>query len=269
MVRGRIDGAGLTSRRLPRPGRGAFAVWRRNFLVWRKLWGTSLLFNFGEPFLYLLGLGFGLGRFIGEIDGMRYFTFLASGLLASSAMLAATYEGMYSVFTRMVPQQTYEGMLATPLDVDDIVAGEMLWCATKSFMGSVAILVVASALGAVQSPAALLCLPIFVLVGLAFAGPAIVVSAVSPSYDFFSYYQTLVLTPMFIFSGVFYPVSTLPQWLRALVQALPLSHAIAMVRPLVSGAPPSGAAVHLTVLVLYAGFGLALATMLLRRRLID
>ncbi len=248
---------------------GALAVWRRNLLVWRKLVAPSLLFNFGEPFLYLLGLGFGLGRFIGEIEGIPYFTFLASGLLASAAMNGATYEGMYSVFTRMVPQKTYEGMLATPLDIEDIVAGEMLWCATKGFISALAILIVGAMLGAVQSWTALWCIPLFVLVGLAFGGPAIVASAVSPSYDFFAYYQTLVLTPMFIFCGVFYPVATLPGWLQGLVQFAPLTHAIALIRPLAAGLPSENVLLHLGVLTAYAVVSMYLAVVLVRRRLID
>lgn len=254
---------------VPRPSRGAFAVWQRNFLVWKKLFGPSLLFNFGEPFLYLLGLGFGLGRFIGEIDGMSYFTFLASGLLASAAMNASTYEALYSVFTRMVPQKTYEGMLATPLDVDDIVAGEMLWCATKSVVASAAILVVAAVLGAAESVQVLLCFPLFVLIGLAFAGPAIIISALSPSYDFFSYYQTLVLTPMFIFGGVFYPVTTLPDLLQLLIQVLPLTHAIDLLRPLMAGGWPEAPLLNIAVLMVYAVSSMYLATVLVRRRLID
>ena len=104
----------MTSIALPRPRLAAFAVWRRNFRVWRRLLGPSLFFNFGEPFVYLLGLGFGLGRFIGDLDGMPYLTFLASGLVASSAMNVASFEGMYSVYTRMVPQQTYDALMATP-----------------------------------------------------------------------------------------------------------------------------------------------------------
>jgi lipooligosaccharide transport system permease protein len=102
--------------RLPRIRIGAFAVLRRNVLVWRKLIIPALLMNFGEPALYLLGLGFGLGQFVGEMDGMPYLAFLASGIIASSAMTTATFEGMYSVFTRMVPQRTYEAILATPLE---------------------------------------------------------------------------------------------------------------------------------------------------------
>lgn len=244
------------------------SVWRRNLLVWKKLIIPSALFNFGEPFIYLLGLGLGLGSFIGAMDGVSYLTFLATGLLASSAMNTATYEGLFSVYTRMVPQQTYEGMLATSLEVDDIVGGEMLWCATKGLFSSSAILLVAFLIGAIDRWQAILCLPLFFLIGLCFAGPAIVVSSLAPSYDYFNYYVTLLLTPMFIFCGVFYPVRTLPDFIQPFIQLLPLSHAIALVRPLASGQPLSNPLLHIAVLTVFAGIGYYLAVVLARRRLI-
>ncbi len=255
--------------RLPKIRMSMLSVWSRNFRVWRKLMIPSALFNFGEPFIYLLGLGLGLGSFIGDMDGVPYLTFLASGLLASSVMNTATYEGLFSVYTRMVPQQTYEGMLATPLEVDDIVAGEMLWCATKGLMSSSAILVVGFLIGALQDWQAIFCLPFFFLIGLCFAGPAIVVSSLAPSYDYFNYYVTLLLTPMFIFCGVFYPVRTLPDFIEPFIQVLPLSHAIALVRPLASGQPLSDVALHVCVLAAFAGIGFYLAVVLVRKRLVN
>ena len=254
--------------RLPAPRALTLAVWRRNARVWRRLVVSNLLFHFGEPVLYLLGLGFGLGRFIGEMDGIDYFAFLASGLVASSAMMSASYEGIYSAYTRMVPQKTYDGMLATPLEVDDIVAGEMLWCATKGCISGGSILLVASLLGAVSGAEALLCLPLLLLVGLAFAGPALAMSAVSPSYDFFSYYLTLVITPMFILCGVFYPVTSLPEVVQHAVLALPLTHAVALVRPLATGAPVEHAFAHLAVLAGFAAAGFYVSVALVRRRFV-
>ena len=229
---------------------------------------SNLLFHFGEPFLYLLGLGFGLGRFIGEMDGIDYFAFLASGLVASSAMTSASYEGIYSAYTRMVPQKTYDGMLATPLEVDDIVAGEMLWCATKGCISGSSILLVAALLGAVTSAQALLCIPLLLLIGLAFAGPALAMSAIAPSYDFFSYYITLVITPMFILCGVFYPIGSLPDALQHAVQALPLTHAIALARPLATGASVEHVLAHLAVLAGFAAAGFYVSVALVRRRFI-
>lgn len=252
----------------PRPRRIALKVWLRNLLVWRKIMVAGLFLAFGEPFVYLIGLGFGLGRFIGDISGMPYLTFLASGLLATSAMNAAAFEGMYSVYTRMVHQQTYEAMLATPLQVDDIVAGEMLWCATKSVIVGIPILAVAAMMGAVESWSALATLPIFFLVGLCFAGPSIFVSAVAPSFDFFNYYITLLITPMFIFSGVFYPIGTLPEAAQLIVQLLPLSHAVALIRPLVAGQALVAPLLHVSVLLGYALVGYVAATLFIRRRLI-
>jgi len=254
--------------RLPNLRSDALAVWRRNVLVWRKLIGPSLLINFGEPFIYLLGLGLGLGLFIGEMSGLPYLTFLASGIVASSAMNTASFEGMYSVYTRMVPQRTYESMLATPIDVDDIIAGEMLWCATKGTIASVSILLVASLLGAVQTISAVFAVPVAFLIGLCFAGPAIVMSAFSKSYDFFSYYFTLVITPMFMLCGVFYPITSLPEWLQSTVQVLPLTHAVALVRPLVAGQALTQPVLHILVLMAYALVCYYLAVVLVRKRLI-
>lgn len=254
--------------RLPNLRPEALAVWRRNVLVWRKLIGPSLLINFGEPFIYLLGLGLGLGLFIGQMSGLPYLTFLASGIVASSAMNTASFEGMYSVYTRMVPQRTYDSMLATPIDVDDIIAGEMLWCATKSTIASTSILVVASLLGAAPSAMAVFAVPAAFLIGLCFAGPAIVMSAFSKSYDFFSYYFTLVITPMFMLCGVFYPITSLPEWLQSAVQILPLTHAVALVRPLVAGQDLSQPGLHVLVLLAYALVCYYLAVVLARKRLI-
>jgi lipooligosaccharide transport system permease protein len=253
---------------MPRPQASALKIWLRNLLVWRKLLGPSLAFSFGEPVIYLLGLGYGLGQFIGEVNGIPYFTFLASGLLAASAMNVASFEGMFSVFTRMTHQQTYDAILATPLTVDDIVAGEMLWCGTKSVLNTLPILVVAGLLGAIEHWSALGAIPVFLLVGLCFAGPALVMAALAASYDFFNYYTTLLITPMFIFSGVFYPVATLPVAAQVIVNILPLSHAIALIRPLVAGQPLAEPGLHVAVLAAYAVVGYVAATYFIRRRLI-
>lgn len=254
--------------RLPRLRRDSLIVWRRNLMVWRKLMLASITINFGEPFLYLLGLGFGLGFFIGEMAGMPYLTFLATGIVAASAMQTATFEAMYSVFTRMVPQNTFEAQLATPLEVDDVLAGEMLWCATKALFSGIAILVVAYILGAVQGWQPLAAIPVIFVVGLCFSGPALVMTAISPNYDFFVYYQTLALTPMFLLCGVFYPIDTLPEVVQSAIQLLPLTHAVALVRPIVAGLEVSNVSLHIGVLLAYAGVGYYVAVALVRRRLL-
>lgn len=247
----------------------SLTVWRRNALVWRKLMAASLLLHFGEPLIYLLGIGYGLGRFVGEIDGMPYFTFLASGFIAWSAMNVASMESMWSVYTRMVPQQTYEAILATPAEVDDIVIGELLWCGTKSLMSGSAILAVAAMLGAVNDWSALLIIPVIFLTGVCFAAPGLVVTAYARGYEYFNFYMTLIMTPMFILCGVFYPVSSLPGPVQSAVQFLPLTHAVEIIRPIVVGQPVTDLGLHLGALALFGLVSTWAATILFRRRLVQ
>jgi lipooligosaccharide transport system permease protein len=182
-------------------------------------------------------------------------------------MTTASFEGMYSVFTRMVPQRTYEAILATPLEIDDVLAGEMLWCATKSVFSGIAILAVATALGVVGGWKALWVIPVVFLTGLCFAGPALIMSALAPGYDFFNYYFVLIVTPMFILCGVFYPIDTLPQTMQGVVQLLPLTHAVALTRPLVGGGEIEQPLLHLGVLAAYAFVSYYVAVVLVRRKL--
>ena len=253
---------------LPRFGRNALVIWYRNVLVWKKLIGPALVLHFGEPLIYLFGLGFGLGAFIGDIDNIPYLTFLASGLVASSAMMTASLEGTYSVYTRMVPQQTYSAIIATPIEVDDILAGELLWCATKALLSSVAILVVASLLGAIHDWSAALAIPVVFLSALCFSGPAIVIATISPGYDFFNYYFTLAVTPMFVLCGVFYPVSTLPAVMQQFVQVLPLTHAVELIRPIIAGTELHNPLLHIAVLAIYAAIFYYIAVIMVRKRLV-
>ena len=252
--------------RLPRIRRRALALWHRNRRVWGRLIGPAMLMNFGEPMIYLFGLGLGLGFFIQDIGGMSYLAFLATGIMASSTMTSSTFEGMYSVYTRMDPQKTFDAILTTPMDMDDLIAGEMLWCASKATLSGAAILLVATVLGAVEDARALLTVPVFFLIGLCFAGPAIVMSALAKGYDFFQYYFTLVITPMLMLSGVFFPIHALPDWLQSVVYLLPLPHAVDLIRPLVTGAWPTSSLVHVLVLVGYALVGYYLAVIFARRR---
>jgi lipooligosaccharide transport system permease protein len=251
----------------PRLRHAAFAVWARNLLVLRKMLGSSIVINFGEPFLYLVGLGFGLGMYIGGQMDMPYLTFLASGILAASAMNTASFEALFGVFTRMVPQKSYDAMLASPLEIQDILAGEVLYCATKSLLHGIGILAVAALLGAVEGWRALWVLPILFLVGLSFASLALIMTALSGSYAFFSYYTTLVMMPLMLLSGVFYPLSALPELLQQVLQALPLIHAVQLVRPLMAGLPLENVVLHLAVLAGYGVAGYLIAVRLIRRRL--
>jgi len=244
------------------------AVWLRNLRVWRKLMLPSILGNFGEPLLYLLALGYGLGQFVGEVENMSYMMFLASGIVCSAAMTGATFEALYSAYTRLTQQQTWAAMLAAPMNVDDVVLGEIVWAGTKALINSSAIVLVAALLGLVRGPEALLVFPIILLAGLAFAGIAMIVTAISPSYDFFLYYFTLVMTPMLLLSGVFFPLSSLPDVVGIGAQFLPLAHVVMLVRPLMTGGTIDAPLLHLAVILVYIVGTYWISAALARRRLI-
>lgn len=254
-------------RRPPIPSRRVIPVWQRNFRVWRKLLLPSLMGNFGEPLFYLLALGYGFGTLVGQVNGLPYRVFLGSGIVCSSAMTAASFEALYSAYTRMAMQQSWSAMLNAPLEVDDIILGEILWAATKALVNSTAILIVAALLGLVYGWQALLVLPVVFVAGLCFAAIAMVVTTLSRSYSFFEYYFTLVMTPMLLLSGVFFPLHSLPPIVADGALLLPLAHIVMLVRPLMAGDFPTAVALHLAVALLYALLGFWIATSLARRRL--
>lgn len=253
---------------IPRLSRWCWPVWLRNFRVWRKLLVPSLLGNFGEPVLYLLALGYGFGKLVGHVGGLSYAQFLATGILCSSAMTAASFEAMYSAYTRLNVQQTWSAMLATPLTVDDVVIGEILWAGSKALINTTAILMVAAALGLVTSWTAVFAVPVALLTGVSFAAIAMVVTAFAHSYDFFMYYFTLGLTPLLLLSGVFFPLASLPHGVALAVQFFPLVHAVALIRPLVVGGAVHDVVLHLGIIAVYGASALTVAVILFRRRML-
>lgn len=252
---------------LERPQRW-LAVWRRNALVWRKSLRTALLAGFAEPLCYLFALGYGLGGFVGQVDGVPYIAFLGSGIIAASAMNAATFEGLYLAYTRMEVLKTWDGMLAAPLDVSDVAIGEILWMGTKSLIGASLILSVAAAFGLAAGWAALGVLPVAFLTGICFGGMALVVTSFARSYDFFVYYITLCVTPMVLLGGVFFPLEAMPEAVRTLGAFLPLRHVVELTRPLLSGRWDWSLSVHLAPLVAYGLGSIFFAIWRLRRRLL-
>lgn len=243
-------------------------IWRRNRLVWSKLAIPSMLGNLADPMLYMLGLGYGLGAMLPEVGGLPYIAFLAAGTVCSSTMMSASFETMYSGFSRMHVQKTWDAIMNTPVTLDDVLLGEAVWAASKSFLSGMAVLVVAWALGLIASRLALLVIPLVFLTGFAFASLGLIMTALSPSYDFFMYYFTLAITPMMLVSGVFFPVDQLPAWLQGVAQALPLSHAVSIARALMNGLTPPAVLPHLLVIAAYAVGGFYIALVLTRRRLL-
>ncbi len=253
---------------LPRFSWRFIQVWRRNAMVWRKLAIPSMLGNLADPMLYMLGFGYGLGRMMPDVFGTSYIAFLAAGMVCSSTMMSASFEAMYSGFSRMHVQRTWDAIMNAPVTLDDVLIGEAVWAASKSLLSGSAVLVVATALGLTQSWLALWALPVMFLTGLAFGSLGLVMTALSPSYDFFMYYFTLFITPMMLLCGVFFPADQLPQALQHAAVLLPLTHAVALVRPLMNDTVPPGVVMHLSVLLLYAMAAFHVALALTRRRLL-
>jgi lipooligosaccharide transport system permease protein len=241
-------------------------VWRRNFLVWRKLFIASVLSNLADPLILLFGLGYGLGALLPSVQGMSYIAFFAAGTLCSATMFTASFESMFSGFSRMQGQKTWDAILYAPLTIDDVVAGEIMWAASKAWLSGATILAVAAAFGLAASPLVVLTLPIAFLVGLAFAAVGLIMTVLAKNWDFFSFYMTLIMTPMTMVSGVFFPAEQLPRPVLAVAQVLPLYHGVALVRPLVGGHAPTHAMLHVAVLVGYAAAGYAIAIFFARRR---
>ena len=184
----------------------------------------------------------------------------------ASAALAATFEALYSAFSRMHVQKTWDGILNAPVALDDIVFAEMLWAAIKALISVGAILVVIFLLGISRAPSLLLALPVLGFVGITFASIALVFNALAKGYDFFTYYFTLVITPMTFLSGVYFPVEQLPAWLQVVSRVLPLTAAVEIVRPLVLGEWPPAVLRPLAILAAYATAGYCVALVLTRRR---
>ena len=242
-------------------------IWRRHFLVWKKMAATSIVGHLADPIIYLLGLGYGLGTLLPELGGTSYMVFLAAGTVCYGTMNSASFEALYSGFSRMHEQRTWDAILNTPVTLDDIVLAEVLWAASKSLLSGLAVLAVAWLLGLTHSMLSLWLIPLALLIGLCFASIGIIMTALAPGYDFFMYYFTLVITPMMLLSGVFFPVTQLPPQWQAVSAMLPLSHAVDIARPLMNGALPPDVLLHAGVLAGYAAFGFYVSLVLFRRRL--
>jgi lipooligosaccharide transport system permease protein len=258
----------------PRLSMRWWPVFLRNLLVWRKLAVPSLVGNIAEPLMWLVAFGYGMGALVGQVNmatpqgnmAVPYILFLASGSICMSAMNAATFEALYSAFSRMHVQKTWDGIMNAPVSLDDVVLAEMLWAAFKSLFTVTAILGVMLALGISYSPKLLLAWPVLWLTGITFSCIALVFNALAKGYDFFTYYFTLFLTPMMFLSGVFFPREQLPVAVQYLSNALPLTHAVALVRPLFMDQWPQGTVLHLLVLAGYGAVAFWIALALTRRR---
>ena len=219
-------------------------VWRRNLDAFMKTYKVNFVPPLLEPILYLLAIGFGFGALVSSsssstttaLGGVHYIQFIAPALVSIAMMYGSFFECTYGSFVRMYYQKTFDGIIATPVSVEEVIAGELLWGATRSVINSTIVLAVVAAFGLISSPLAILVIFLAFLVGLMFSSLGICFTALAPNIDFFNYPGFLFITPMFLLSGTFFPLTILPKPVQIVAQAiLPLTHAVSLTRALILG----------------------------------
>ena len=244
-------------------------VWLRNWDVFMKTYKVNFLPPFIEPLLYLFALGFGLGTFIDEIEGMSYARFIAPALIAISIMYSSFFECTFSSYVRMYYQKTFDAIIATPLSIEEVITGELLWGASRSLINATIMLPVLWAFGLIELPESLLIIPFAFLAGFLFATIAMCFTAISPNIMALNYPAFLFITPMFLFSGTFFPLSLLPEAVQYFALAvLPLTHVVTIVRSLTLGAVDGMLVFNLIWIIVATAIFFLLSVNLMKRRLI-
>ena len=243
-------------------------VWQRNRDVFFRLWHSEAPGAIAEPIIILLAMGVGLGAYVGFVDGQKYIEFIAPGIIASYAMFSASFECTYGSYLRMEYQKTYDAIITTPLNVEDVIAGEIFWGATRSLMTGTIILIIAFAFGLVHSYWAILIPALAFLEGIMFASIAMLFTSLVPAIYSFNYYFTLFITPMFFFSGVFFPLSSFPEIVQNLSWIAPLTPVVHLSRALVSGQFHPQLLWALALIIVLAVIFFSISVFTMRRRLI-
>lgn len=245
-------------------------VFLRNLYSYKRFVVPTFLVSLIEPLFYLVTFGVGMGAYMGAFGGQPYLNFLVPGVLASAAMMAASFECLYGTFVKIVHEKVYDSLVATPVSADEAVAGDIAWGSFRGLISGTLMMVVALFMGV--APAAIwravLLLVFLVFIGILFGSLAMIVTSVAPSFDFFSYYTELIVTPMLFFSGVFFPLDNFPAWMKDLAQALPLTHAVVISRALFTGAPAPGLGWRIAFLVVLAAAAFTVSIRMMRKRLI-
>jgi len=247
-------------------------VWKRNLVTYRKIWKVNFITPLLEPLFYILAFGVGFSGLIGEVPyagGLLAYThFIAPALIATAVMYNSFFETTYASFVRMYYQKTFDGMMATPLSIEEIILAEIFWSATKAAAAATVMLSVLAAAGYVLMPLGLLMIPIAFVGGLAFGAIGLFFTGITPSIEMFNLPIFLFITPMFLFSGTFFPVSNLPSWAQAAALAMPMYHLVELVRLFSLGTHETSALLSLAYLFVFALIFTALALITMRRRLI-
>jgi lipooligosaccharide transport system permease protein len=254
---------------IPPLSRRAIKVWHRNLVVFIRTWHVNFFPPLVEALLYLFAIGMGIGSYITEIEGIPYVTFIAPAILAIAIMNSAFFECTYGSYVRMYYQKSFDAMIATPLSIEDVIAGELLWGATRSVIYVSIMLPVLAAFGVISLPPGLLAIPLAFLGGLMFAGIAMCFTAVTPGIDTLNYPAFLFITPMTLFSGTFFPLAILPVALQYFALALlPLTHLVGVMRMFTQAAVTPVVLLHLAWIVAVTAICCIVAINLMRKRLI-
>jgi len=244
-------------------------VWRRNFDVFMKTYKVNFFPPLLEPIFYLVALGFGLGAIVTSVDGVRYIQFIAPALVAVSMMYGSFFECTYGSFVRMYYQKTFDAIIATPVSVEEVIAGELLWGATRAAINSTIVLAVVGVFGLISSPLCLIVPFLAFFAGLTFSAIGMAFTAIAPNIDFFNYPGFLFITPMFLLSGTFFPFSILPSAVQTVALIfLPLTHSVAITRGLMLGALSSSMLLDVAWLAAVTLIFFVLSVNLMKKRLI-
>ncbi len=251
---------------------GVFRVWQRNLDVYRQNWKISFMPPLLEPLLYLTAFGIGFSGLIGEVNygqgKISYLAFIAPALLAINIMNNAFFENTYASFVRMYYQKTFDAMMATPLSVEEIITGEIVWGATKSVIATVIMMAILAFFDLIAYPDGLLLIPLAFCGGFAFGAVGMYFTGIVSHIELFNLPFFLFITPMFLFSGTFFPLEGMPPWARWLAMSLPLTHLVDLSRGLCYGGFAKSVTPALGYLLLFAAIFYPLALKRMRRRLI-
>src|SRR5947209_3836081 len=243
-------------------------VWLRHAIAWKRFYRTSILLNFFEPITGLVGLGLGLGSYVHLIDGVKFIQFIGPGLVAVTAMNSTTFDSLFATYNFLHENRVYPSMITSPVSVDDLTAGTILWEATRSVIYGGTFLIIIALFGLVHSWWALLAIPVLWLAGVMFAAPAMAFAATAKAFEQMFYYITLLVTPMFTFSGIFFPPTKMPHAVQTAIWFTPLYQTAHLIRSLVLGRVHADLFIHLLWIIVFTSIMLLFPARLIRKKLL-
>jgi len=247
-----------------------FFVYLRNLVSYKRFVVPTFLVSLIEPLFYLVTFGIGMGAYMGYFGGKPYLHFLVPGVLVSSVMLSSTFECLYGSFIKMTHEKIYDSLISTPVSIDDVVAGDVLWATFRGLVSGTLMMIVAFFMGVFPYSVhgILLLFVLMFFTGILFASLSMIVTSVAPNFDFFNYYTELIITPMLFFSGVFFPLDRFPAWMKSLAGFLPLTHAVKISRAVFSGEYPPSLLVNIAVVAGLQVIAFAVGVVMMKKRLI-